>query len=47
VGINQLNAVAATSATDAWAVGNYSSGSASGTLILHWNGSAWTQVPSP
>jgi len=42
-----LDAVAATSATDAWAVGNYSSASASGTLILHWDGTAWTQVPSP
>jgi hypothetical protein len=42
-----LSAVDATSATDAWAVGGYSSGSASGTLILHWDGTAWTQVPSP
>ena len=46
-GNNSLSAVAATSATDAWAVGNYSSASASGTLILHWDGTAWTQVPSP
>jgi hypothetical protein len=44
---NQLEGVAATSASDAWAVGYYSSGTAPQTLILHWNGTAWTQVPSP
>jgi hypothetical protein len=38
-----LNGVAATSAGNAWAVG-----SAGGkTLIERWNGTAWTQVPSP
>lgn len=40
-GTNYVNAVAATSPSDAWAVG---SGTASGpfrTLILHWNGSTW------
>jgi hypothetical protein len=43
-----LFGVAATSAKDAWAVGQYQS--ASGplrTLIMHWNGTAWTPVPSP
>jgi hypothetical protein len=43
-----LFGVAATSAKDAWAVGQYQS--ASGplrTLIMHWNGTAWTRVPSP
>ena len=39
----RLLAVAATSPTNAWAVG-YSGGQ---NLILHWNGTAWTQVPSP
>jgi hypothetical protein len=34
-----LHAVAATSATDAWAVG--------GRLLLHWNGTAWTRWPLP
>lgn len=45
---NYLNAVAAASASDAWAVGSYSA-SAGGSLALieHWNGTAWTQVPSP
>jgi hypothetical protein len=48
-----FRAVAATSATDAWAVGliNSSPGNAiapgTKTLIEHWNGTAWTQVPSP
>jgi hypothetical protein len=40
-------AVAATSATDAWAVGDYCNGSAFKTLIEHWNGTAWKQVASP
>jgi hypothetical protein len=36
--------VAATSATNAWAVGTYliSDGSIPRALILHWNGTAWT-----
>jgi len=39
----ELNAVAATSATSAWAVG-----SAGGrTLIAHWNGKGWKRVASP
>jgi len=43
-----LYGVTATSASNAWAVG-YSAVYAEGwkTLILHWNGKAWTQVPSP
>jgi hypothetical protein len=45
---DRLNAVAVTSATDAWAVG--SSGDGNGGqqgLIEHWNGTAWSIVPSP
>src|SRR5215471_3372294 len=38
-----LDDVAATSATDAWAVG----WTLSGHLILHWNGTAWTRVQLP
>ena len=38
-----LNGVAATSASDAWAVGT----DGSNTLIAHGNGTAWKQVPSP
>jgi hypothetical protein len=44
---NYLYGVAATSPRSAWAVGLYTSAGGSKTLILHWNGSAWTQVPSP
>ncbi|HEX9988721.1 MAG TPA: hypothetical protein VGE45_09625 [Chloroflexia bacterium] len=32
---------------DAWAVGSYYSGSNQYTLTEHWNGSAWSIVPSP
>jgi hypothetical protein len=45
---NILNGVAATSASNAWAVGYYETSSLnSESLILHWNGTAWAQVPSP
>jgi hypothetical protein len=33
------------SARDAWAVGYY--GTYAKTLIVHWDGRSWTQVPSP
>jgi len=42
-----LSGVAATSATDAWAVGSTGSSSSPKTLILRWNGTAWARVPSP
>lgn len=44
-GLNGLHGVSAVSGSDAWAVGNYSSyyePYVSDTLILHWNGTAWT-----
>jgi hypothetical protein len=44
---NALTGVAVTSAGNAWAVGSYTSGAVQKTLILHWNGSAWTRVTSP
>lgn len=47
---NELRGVAALSANNVWAVG-YRGGTKSDTpietLILHWDGSSWTQVPSP
>lgn len=43
---NYLQGVAAVSATDAWAVGYFSSSSRQ-TLIEHWNGSTWSVVSSP
>jgi len=46
-----LSDVAATSATNAWAVGLYYRGDPCCTpehpLIEHWNGQAWKVVPSP
>jgi hypothetical protein len=48
-GDNDLQAVTALSSSDVWAVGDsFSLGAkADVTLILHWNGQAWSQVPSP
>jgi hypothetical protein len=44
----QLYGVKAVSATDAWSVGWYYDTSLRGeALILHWNGTAWTQVTAP
>jgi hypothetical protein len=39
-----LSGVAATSASNAWAVGYTDNGK---TLIVHWNGTKWSQVTSP
>jgi hypothetical protein len=49
---NLINSVAATSASDAWAVGDFFLGPSSsedgfGTAIEHWNGTTWSVVPSP
>jgi len=47
-GTPTLTGVAATSASNAWAVGMHSTGQEGTlTLIEHWNGTNWTQVPSP
>jgi hypothetical protein len=44
---NILNAVVFTSPCRAWAVGYSNDGSADQTLIEHWKGTFWKQVPSP
>src|SRR5262245_25420428 len=46
---NDLRAVSVVTASDVWAVGTYlpSLGGAVKTLALHWNGSAWSVVPTP
>lgn len=47
---SQLLGVSATSSTDVWAVGDFqTSNDVNGnrTLIEHWNGTAWSVVPSP
>ena len=48
---NSLASVAGSSPRDVWAVGHYylrtNSIRGSRALVLHWNGSRWTLVPSP
>src|SRR5258708_6648103 len=47
---NTLFGVAALSDSDVWAVGNFLSsnnGAINETLTEHWNGTAWSVVPSP
>jgi hypothetical protein len=50
-GSNYLGAVDAVSASSIWAVGEYSSQhggvAPDKTMLLHWNGHTWKQVPSP
>jgi len=47
--VNHLYGVSAVSATDAWAVGSYIDDTTahSDTLILHWDGTSWSQLASP
>jgi hypothetical protein len=43
-----LRGVSAVSATEAWAVGFHpTTTDGDETLVLHWDGTSWTQVPSP
>ena len=46
---NQVLGLAAASATNVWAVGSYGRSPApfTRTLIMHWNGKAWSTVTSP
>ena len=45
---NNLNGVAAISSNDVWAVGYWGGdGTVYQTLVEHWDGSAWSIVPSP
>jgi len=46
-GDNELTAVAATSASNAWAIGFADGPDSDVSLILHWNGTSWTRLPSP
>jgi hypothetical protein len=47
--MGELTGVSVVSARDAWAAGfaGANNGLASKTVIVHWNGSAWSTVPSP
>ena len=40
----EFNAVAAISASNAWAVGQTTNGIATGALIEHWNGKTWKRI---
>jgi hypothetical protein len=42
-----LSGVTSLAADDVWAVGGYGQGAPGRTLIEHWDGMAWTVVPSP
>jgi len=42
-----LTSVVALSATDAWAVGQVSSGAPTDVLIEHWNGTTWSVAAAP
>lgn len=42
-----LYGIAAVSSSNIWAVGNFESGTASYSLILHWNGSKWAALTAP
>jgi hypothetical protein len=44
---NTLQAVAAISADNIWAVGSYGLQGPIDTLVEHWDGSSWSIVPSP
>jgi hypothetical protein len=47
-GGSQLMAVSALTGSDAWASGLFNpKGAVEGTLLLHWNGTAWTRVTAP
>ena len=39
--------MAATSASDAWAVGFDYTGTADQSMIVHWDGTSWTQTATP
>src|SRR5207248_1456889 len=44
---NFLYSIAAVSASNVWAVGEYGNGNGSSTLVEHWNGKRWSVVASP
>ena len=47
-GGGQLTGVSSLTGSDAWASGLFhTNGGGEGTLLLHWNGTSWTRVPSP
>lgn len=45
--VSELHGVAAVSARDVWAVGDMTGKTGPRPLIMHWNGTVWTQIPCP
>src|SRR5262249_22113529 len=45
--LSELFGLGATSASNAWAVGEVTAGTTEQTLVLHWNGLTWARVASP
>lgn len=46
-GNSQLNGISDLSASDAWAVGTYTSQKRLFSFVLHWDGTRWGRVPAP
>jgi hypothetical protein len=48
-GSNSLASISVVTSNDAWAAGSYNTGPDTQylTLLLHWNGTQWTIIPSP
>jgi hypothetical protein len=46
-GTNWLKGVAATSSTNAWAVGSHNANAMWDSFVLHWDGTTWTSQSSP
>ena len=46
-GDNNLYGVTATSASNAWAVGEFFVGTSTDALVEHWNGASWQKISSP
>jgi hypothetical protein len=44
---SELNSLACSSAANCWAVGTYGAPETSFDQALHWNGTAWSQIPTP
>ena len=44
---SQLDSVSCVNAASCFAVGSWAIGAPTKTLVAHWNGTAWTPVPSP
>jgi hypothetical protein len=44
---NYLARVTATSPSSAWAVGGFRGSNAGGSMLLHWDGTSWTQQSTP